>query len=166
MLWDALGLGMRALLWSADVAVKEEGPGRGQIHRAGGLDDDRGVLAIAVAVFFFFPTLRPSGCRRWARGCLVSMVEGVIRLWLFLLYLLAIGFMPDIRRVFAYHGAEHKTINAYEAGSRCTLLGRQISTAHTRCGTSFLLSVMVISVIVFAPFHFDNLLAAWRRASC
>jgi uncharacterized protein YqhQ len=76
-----------------------------------------------------------------------------------LLYLWAIGFMPDIRRVFAYHGAEHKTINAYEAGQPLTpeSVGR-FTTAHTRCGTSFLLSVMIIAILVFAPFHFDNLL--------
>jgi hypothetical protein len=66
--------------------------------------------------------------------------------------------MPDIRRVFAYHGAEHKTINAYEAGAELTpQTVATFSTAHTRCGTGFLLSVMIISIVVFAPFHFDNL---------
>jgi uncharacterized protein YqhQ len=87
-----------------------------------------------------------------------SIIEGGVRLALFLTYLWLIGFMPDIRRVFAYHGAEHKTINAYEAGAPLTPTSvARFSTAHTRCGTSFLLSVMVISILVFAPFHFDNL---------
>ena len=85
-------------------------------------------------------------------------MEGTIRLTLFLVYLWAIGFMPDIRRVFSYHGAEHKTINAYEAGVPLTPANvARFSTSHTRCGTSFLLTVMLISIFVFAPFHFDNL---------
>jgi uncharacterized protein YqhQ len=67
--------------------------------------------------------------------------------------------MPDIRRVFAYHGAEHKTINAFEAGAPLTPDSvARFTTAHTRCGTSFLLTVMVIAILVFAPFHFDNVL--------
>ena len=66
--------------------------------------------------------------------------------------------MPDIRRVFSYHGAEHKTINAYEAGVPLTPANvARFSTSHTRCGTSFLLTVMIIAIFVFAPFHFDNL---------
>jgi uncharacterized protein YqhQ len=88
-----------------------------------------------------------------------SVIEGVIRLGLFLLYLWGIGFMPDIRRVFGYHGAEHKTINAYEAGALLNPSSvAHYSTSHTRCGTSFLLTVMVIAIIVFAPFHFNNVL--------
>jgi uncharacterized protein YqhQ len=157
MLWDALGLGMRALLWSAEVSVSDEpdikfsGPVAWTTIGAS--------LAIAIGVFFLLPTmagkwLSPVG----ANGLVVSIVEGVIRLGLFLLYLWGIGFMPDIRRVFAYHGAEHKTINAYEAGAPLTPASvAQFSTAHTRCGTGFLLSVMVIAILVFAPFHFDNM---------
>ena len=116
-------------------------------------------LAIAIGIFFLLPTmaakwLAPLG----ANGLAVSVVEGVIRLTLFLVYLWAIGFMPDIRRVFAYHGAEHKTINAYEAGVPLTPANvARFTTSHTRCGTSFLLTVMIISIFVFAPFHFDNL---------
>jgi uncharacterized protein YqhQ len=117
-------------------------------------------LAIAVGVFFLLPTLaakllEPLG----ASGLVISLVEGVIRLALLLLYLWGIGFMPDIRRVFAYHGAEHKTINAYEAGAPLTPASvARFTTRHTRCGTSFLLIVMIISIFVFAPFHFDNLI--------
>ncbi len=157
MLWDALGIGMRALLWSADVSVSDQpdvkftGPVAWTTVALS--------LAIAVGVFFLLPTLAgkwlaPQG----ASGLVVSVVEGVIRLALFLAYLWGIGHMAEIRRVFAYHGAEHKTINAYEAGAPLTpALVAQYSTAHTRCGTGFLLSVMVIAIIVFAPFHFDNM---------
>jgi uncharacterized protein YqhQ len=68
-----------------------------------------------------------------------------------LLYVWAVGFVPDIRRVFGYHGAEHKTINAYEAGDDLTVTAvDRRSTTHTRCGTAFLLQVVVISIIVFA----------------
>lgn len=159
MLWDALGLGMRALLWSADIAVKEEGQEEVKFAGPVAWTTIATSLLIAVGLFFLLPTaaakwLTPAGLG----GMGASVVEGAIRLALFLLYLWAIGFMPDIRRVFAYHGAEHKTINAYEAGQPLTpQVVARFTTAHTRCGTSFLLSVMLISIIVFAPFHFDNL---------
>ncbi len=159
MLWDALGLGMRALMWSADVAVKEEGQEEVKFAGPVAWTTIAVSLAFAVGLFFLLPTaagkwLAPAG----ASGLAISIIEGVIRLGIFLLYLWGIGFMPDIRRVFAYHGAEHKTINAYEAGAPMTpeSVGR-FSTAHTRCGTGFLLSVMIVSILVFAPFHFDNL---------
>lgn len=159
MLWDALGLGMRALLWSADIAVREEGQEEVKFTGPVAWTTVATSLLIAIGLFFLLPTaaakwLSPAG----AGGLTVSIVEGVIRLALFLTYLWAIGFMPDIRRVFAYHGAEHKTINAYEAGEPLTPASvARFTTTHTRCGTSFLLSVMLISIIVFAPFHFDNL---------
>jgi uncharacterized protein YqhQ len=85
------------------------------------------------------------GNERWA-----ALVEGVIRLLVLLGYLGLIGLVPDIRRVFAYHGAEHKAINALEAGAPLEVMAVQpYSTAHPRCGTSFLLVVVVISVVVF-----------------
>jgi uncharacterized protein YqhQ len=160
MLWDALGLGMRALMWSADVALQEEGQEE-PVKFSGPVAWTTIALSLAVAVGVFF--LLPTAAAKWltplgANALVISVVEGVIRLALFLVYLWAIGFMPDIRRVFAYHGAEHKTINAYEAGAPLTPASvARFTTAHTRCGTSFLLTVMIISIIVFAPFHFDNL---------
>jgi uncharacterized protein YqhQ len=159
MLWDALGLGMRALLWSADVAVKEEGQEEVQFTGPVAWTTVAVALAFAIGIFFFLPTLAAKWLSPLGAGALlVSLIEGVIRLVLFLLYLWGIGFMPDIRRVFAYHGAEHKTINAYESGAPLTPASiTRFTTAHTRCGTSFLLSVMIISIFVFAPFHFDNL---------
>ncbi len=159
MLWDALGLGIRALIWSADVSLKEEGQEEVKFAGPVAWTTVAASLALSIGLFFMLPTavagwLAPLG----AGGLLVSGIEGIVRLTLFLLYLWGIGFMPDIRRVFAYHGAEHKTINAYEAGAPLTSESvSRFTTAHTRCGTSFLLSVMVISILVFAPFHFDNL---------
>jgi uncharacterized protein YqhQ len=160
MLWDALGLGMRSLLWSADVAMKEEGQEEIKFTGPVAWTTIAVSLSFSVALFFLLPTaagkwLTPTG----AGALATSIVEGVLRLALFLAYLWLIGFMPDIRRVFGYHGAEHKTINAYEAGAPLTPESvATFSTAHTRCGTGFLLSVMIISILVFAPFHFDNLL--------
>ncbi len=159
MLWTALGLGMRALLWSADVAVKEEGAEEVKFSGPVAWTTVAASLLLAVALFFLLPTT----AAKWLlpgdlNGLAVSLVEGVIRLAVFLLYLWGIGFMPEIRRVFAYHGAEHKAINAFEAGQPLTpQVVARFTTAHTRCGTSFLLSVMIIAVIIFAPFHFDNL---------
>lgn len=80
-----------------------------------------------------------------------------MRLALFIAYLWLIGFMPDIRRVFMYHGAEHKTINAYEGGVRMVASEvRRFSVQHPRCGTSFLFIVVALSIVLFAPFHFDQ----------
>ena len=79
-----------------------------------------------------------------------NLVEGVVRLAVFLAYVWVVGFIPDIRRVFAYHGAEHMTVKAYEAGDPLEVQNvRKYSTAHPRCGTAFLLTVMVVAVIVF-----------------
>jgi uncharacterized protein YqhQ len=160
MLWDALGLGMRSLLWSADVAMKEEGQEEIKFTGPVAWTTIAVSLTFSVALFFLLPTAAGKWLTPVGSGALVtSIVEGVIRLGLFLGYLWLIGFMPDIRRVFAYHGAEHKTINAYEAGAPLTPESvAKFSTAHTRCGTGFLLSVMIISILVFAPFHFDNLI--------
>ena len=82
---------------------------------------------------------------------LSNLVEGLIRIGLFVAYVGAIGLAPDIRRVFAYHGAEHKAVNAYEAGSPMEVAEvRKYSTAHARCGTGFLLVVLVLAIIIFA----------------
>ena len=159
VLWDALVLGTRALMWSADMAVKE--------------DDDEAsfskpvawgsiVLSLALATVIFF--LLPSAVAKYMEGPIglshltSAIVEGLIRLALFVGYLVAIGMMSDIRRVFAYHGAEHKTINAYEAGEPLIPEATaKYSTAHTRCGTTFLLDVLVISIILFAPLQFNSI---------
>jgi len=83
-----------------------------------------------------------------------ALVEGVVRLALFVAYIWLIGRMNDIRRVFGYHGAEHKTINAYEAGAELTVRSVQrFPLAHPRCGTAFLLTVVVLSIFFFAPLN-------------
>jgi len=152
-LWDALVLGMRGLMFSADVALEEE---EQEISFSGPIA--WGTMAISFAfgigLFFVLPSLVVGLVDHWIRSSLLSnLVEGLIRLLLFVGYVWVIGLMPDIKRVFAYHGAEHKTINAYEAGAELTPPSVQhFTTMHPRCGTAFLLSVMVISVLLFSLF--------------
>ncbi len=150
MLWDALGLGMRALFYSAEVAGQAEDP---EFTMSGGAGIATGAFSMLVAVALFM--VLPS----WLAGLLVeeasllfNFVEGGIRLLFLIGYMVAVAQMEEIRRVFAYHGAEHKTINAYEDGAPLTVAGvRPYPTAHARCGTAFLLLVVLISVLVFAP---------------
>ncbi|MBI3958345.1 MAG: DUF1385 domain-containing protein [Chloroflexi bacterium] len=165
MLWDALGLGMRALMWSADVAMQEEGEAE-PVAFSGPVAWTTIATSLAFAIGLFF--LLPTYASQWLAGffddhaAVDAIFEGGIRLALFVLYLWAIGLMPDIRRVFGYHGAEHKTINAYEAGEELTVANVQRhSVQHTRCGTSFLLYVLVISIFLFAPLTFAGIEPDW-----
>lgn len=161
MLWDALGLGMKALMTSADVAAGEEvsfsGPASWGTALLG--------IGLGVGLFMLLPSflvglIAPYIPSEW----LNSLLEGFVRLLLIVGYIWAVGRLPDIRRVFAYHGAEHKTINAYEAGARLTVEDvRPYPTAHTRCGTAFLLTLVVLTVLIFAPFGQPSL--AWRVLS-
>jgi uncharacterized protein YqhQ len=149
-LWDVLVLGIRTLMFSAEVALgEEEGV---EFHGPLAWGTVALSFALAIGVFFVGPLLLVGIVDPHIESSFLSNVlEGLIRLALFVAYVWAIGFLPDIRRVFSYHGAEHKTINAYEAGADLTPdQVARYSTAHYRCGTAFLLSVMVISILVFA----------------
>ena len=164
LLWDALGLGMRALMWSADVAMQEEdGP---EVEFSGPVAWTTVAVSLVFAIGLFF--LLPTFVSKWLatffddNPAVDALLEGGIRMVLFVAYLWAIGLMPDIRRVFGYHGAEHKTINAYEAGEELTVANVQrYSVQHTRCGTSFLLYVLVISILLFAPLTFAWVESTW-----
>ncbi|MFN8488366.1 MAG: DUF1385 domain-containing protein [Caldilineaceae bacterium] len=159
MLWDALGLGMRALMWSAEVSAQEEGQEKVEFSGPVAWTTVAGSLAFAVVLFFLLPTFASRWLAMYVNNnrWVDALFEGIIRLLLFLGYLWAIGRIPEIRRVFGYHGAEHKTINAYEAGADLTVPEvRKYSVQHTRCGTSFLLYVLVISIILFAPLTFKG----------
>jgi uncharacterized protein YqhQ len=109
-------------------------------------------LVFALGLFFLLPVAAVGAAHRWLGSGLLSLiVEGLVRLALLLGYLALIGRLPDIRRVFEYHGAEHKTINCYEAGDPLDVAHvRRASRVHTRCGTGFLLIVVVVSIFVFA----------------
>jgi uncharacterized protein YqhQ len=147
MLWDMLILGTRSLNFSASVATGEqEEPSTGSTI---------GTLAIAlvfaIGLFFLLPLLLATVAAHFGASLLVrEVIEGVVRLGIIVGYLFAISRLPDIQRVFAYHGAEHKTVNAYEAGEPLTVANvRSYSVIHPRCGTSFVIVVALISFVVF-----------------
>ena len=151
LLWDALGLGMRALTISANTQTGEdeklEGPA---LYLTLGLS-----LAFGIGLFF----LLPAGIGGWAEHLLSqttgalwlgNLIEGVLRLLLLIGYIWGISFMPDVKRVFMYHGAEHKTINAFEAGAELTPeVVTNYPIEHPRCGTAFLLTLVLLSILVF-----------------
>ena len=149
-LWDVLVLGIRTLMYSAEVSLGPEE----EIEFSGPIAWGTVAVSFAIAIGLFFvgPLLLVGVIDRYIDSAFLSnIVEGVIRLVLFVAYIWGIGRLPDIRRVFAYHGAEHKTINAYESGAELTpeAVARH-STSHFRCGTAFLLSVMIISILIFS----------------
>jgi uncharacterized protein YqhQ len=148
MLWDSLGLGMRALTDSANLQTGEEEKLEGPaLYITLGL-----TFLVAIAIFFLIPAgvgWLTEHFLHW-NAWWSNLVEGVLRLVMLVGYIWAIGFMPDVRRVFAYHGAEHKTINAYEAGAELTPASvAKYPLAHTRCGTAFLLILVVLSLFFF-----------------
>lgn len=162
LLWDALGLGMRALTLSANTQTGEdeklEGPA---LYTTLGIS-----LAIGIGLFFLLPAgigglaEKSLGWNPW----LANLLEGVVRLLLMVGYIWAIGFMPDIKRIFGYHGAEHKTINAYEAGAELTPESvAKFSLEHPRCGTAFILTLVLVSILVFTAL--GPLSMFWRLAS-
>lgn len=158
-LWDALVLGTQALIWSADVAMAEDDEEVGGFEGPAAWGTLAVSLALGIGLFFLLPSYAAKWLEEWLASSLaVSLVEGLFRLVLFLAYLWVIGRSQDIARVFAYHGAEHKTINAWEAGAPLTPESvARFSREHVRCGTSFLLFVLLASVILFVPFNFDNI---------
>ena len=169
VLIQSLVLGIRALNFSfnvatADLEAKSEDKPASEKKR----DEFLPVLlpmafAVVVAVFVFI--LAPLWITTWLKSyftavhnwVVFNLVDGVIRVVFFLAYILLISAMKDIRRVFQYHGAEHKVVHTWEAGEALSVENaRTKSTLHPRCGTSFLLFVMVVSIVVFSLFKFHG----------
>jgi len=152
-LGESLAIGFRALAISANVASQErdeEGEIQTQISRGQIIFSFALAIGFALMLFKVGPALLTSWLPIESTGLFV-VVEGVIRVAVFIGYILVISLLPDLRRVFQYHGAEHKTINALEAGVELTPTNVQrFSLIHPRCGTAFLLWVMVIAIFVFA----------------
>lgn len=109
-------------------------------------------LGMSILLFFLLPMLVSSFFDKWIGSTLLlNLLEGVVRICIFVSYMLLVSRMPEMKRVFAYHGAEHKTIRCYEAGLELTVENVRAQTRlHPRCGTSFLLVVMVLSILVFS----------------
>ena len=150
VLFESMVMGVRALNQSASLAMGEE-----ESEGLSGWDIFLAValaLVAGVALFILLPAWLGHGARAWGLGIWgQNVVEGVTRLAIFLGYLLGIRCFKDIRRVFQYHGAEHKVINTFEDGADLTVTeAAKRSRMHPSCGTSFLLVVLVISIIIFA----------------
>ncbi|UCH52152.1 MAG: DUF1385 domain-containing protein [Chloroflexota bacterium] len=151
VLIETLAIGIQSLLYSAQIAAAEE--------------DENGIstpmlwgslviaVAFAIGLFFVLPLLltRYLIDPHIASALVSNIIEGILRIGIFIAYVKAISLMPDLKRVFAYHGAEHKVVNAHESGTPLELdYVKNYSTSHTRCGTSFLLTVLIIAIFVFA----------------
>jgi uncharacterized protein YqhQ len=159
LLWDALGLGMNALTISANTQTGEdeklEGPA---LYLTLGLS-----LTLGIGLFFLLPAgigglaEHYLGWSSW----LNNLTEGLLRLLFLVGYIWAISFMPDVKRLFMYHGAEHKTINAFEAGAELTPeVVANYPIEHTRCGTAFLLTLVLLSIVIFTALGPMSIL--WR----
>ncbi|HUP32000.1 MAG TPA: DUF1385 domain-containing protein [Gaiellaceae bacterium] len=153
-LGESLAIGFRALAISANYAAQDpdakEGEVQTEITRAQLIFSFAIAIGFALMLFKVTPALITNWLPIETTGAFV-VIEGVIRVCIFLAYLLLISLLPDLRRVFQYHAAEHKAINAYEAGGELTPENVQkFSLLHPRCGTAFLLWVMVIGIFVFA----------------
>lgn len=149
LLWDSLGLGMKALMFSADVAMEGE---EVQMSRPLQWTTVAGAMVFGVGLFFILPMLLASLTEQAVQSSLITnIVEGVVRLGLLVGYVGLIGLIPDIRRVYAYHGAEHMTIHAYEHDVKMEPAEiAKFPPEHPRCGTAFLLQVVALSIVVFA----------------
>ena len=149
VLWESLSYGTRMLMRSADMQLEE---GEGSMSSGSNAIVFAIALVAALAFFVGIPYFATQAAHQLIESSLLlNIAEGLLRMVLFLGYLFAISFMPDIRRVFMYHGAEHMTIHAFEHGDE--LVRAKIEpypTAHPRCGTAFLLFVVVVSIALFA----------------
>ena len=164
--FDSQVVGVKALMRSADLSpdgIEEEEPSKFDLWLEKKLGNESFQkliigfavfmgLGLSVLLFFMLPMVIVGFLDRWVHNNLVlNLIEGGVRICIFMAYMLLVSRMKDMKRVFAYHGAEHKTIRCYEAGLRLTVENvRQQTRLHPRCGTSFLLVVMVISILVFS----------------
>lgn len=165
---DAQTVGVKALMRSADLSPEEsEGEGEKVSKFDAWLEKKLGSekfqkalvsfavlmgVCLSVVLFFLLPMLLGGIFYRWVRSNLLrNLIEGAFRMVIFMAYMIGISKMPDMRRLFSYHGAEHKTIRCYEAGLPLTVENvRKMTRFHPRCGTSFLLVVMLLSILIFS----------------
>lgn len=149
ILWDAIGLGTKYITKSANIQTGEdekiEGPAMVATVAVS--------FVLAIGLFFLLPTGIAALFQRWLglSPFMANLIEGMIRLVLVILYIWLVGKSPDIRRVFTYHGAEHKTINAFEAGANLIPSEvKKFSLHHPRCGTGFILILVIFSILLFS----------------
>lgn len=159
-LGESFGIGMKTLMFSADQYMEEEGEAK-----LSGWESALMItvaLALTVVLFIVLPLFARSLFNKILSGQFWgNMIESTIRILILVGYVSAVSFLKDIQRVFAYHGAEHKVINTYEAKEDLTVdNARKHTTFHPRCGTSFLLFVVIISAILFSFLKYDTI---WMR---
>lgn len=149
VLIEAMVIGIKSLLYSASVSLEEEAE---EISGKAVWAMIAMSLALAIVLFLIAPLFLARLINPYINSSLVfHLIEGSIRIVIFIAYLELVGLIPDIRRVFTYHGAEHKAVNAYEAGVPMEVAAiRKYDTAHVRCGTSFLFVVLILAIVVFA----------------
>ena len=162
--FDAQVTGVKALMYSADLSPEEaEEPSKLDLwleKKLGNEKFQKLIIGLAVAMglglsivlFFLLPMVVSSFFDKWIPNTLVlHLLEGIVRMMIFMGYMIMVSRMQEMKRVFSYHGAEHKTIRCYEAGLPLTVENVRIQTRmHPRCGTSFLLVVMILSILVFS----------------
>ena len=173
--FDSMILGVKSLMWSAtffdleEDGTPEENQGKFEAWLEKKLGSEKALniviyfsvilsLFMSVGLFILLPTVIVGFLKDIINNhILLTLSEGVVRIGIFLIYLALVARMKDIKRVFMYHGAEHKTIHCYEQGLELTVENvRTQSRLHPRCGTSFLLIVMVVSIIVFSFISWNN----------
>jgi uncharacterized protein YqhQ len=164
-------LGVKSLMNSAELFDEEEGykPSKMEAWLAEKLGRDIEdvimffalalAIVFAIGLFILLPAVLSGLIRPYVESSIaVNLTEGLVRLGIFLIYLILVSKMEDIRRIFEYHGAEHKTIHCYEHDEELTVENaRKYTTLHPRCGTAFLLIVMVISIVVFSFMGWQNI---------
>ncbi|MBQ2147936.1 MAG: DUF1385 domain-containing protein, partial [Firmicutes bacterium] len=153
---DAAGEPAAASVNGSNKAEKSEGIPKGAVLTSVAL-----ALVLVVGLFILLPTFILGLVRKAGLSSviLLNLIEGIIRICIFIAYIMAVRKMPDIRRTFEYHGAEHKTIHCYENGLELTPQNAQtFYTLHPRCGTSFMMFVLIIALLVFSLFGWPNLI--------
>ncbi|MBQ6937236.1 MAG: DUF1385 domain-containing protein [Clostridia bacterium] len=172
--FDSMICSIRALMWSAEFVDLEDETSESKFDKW--LTDKFGdkvkdiviyfslfvAMIFSIGLFFILPNIITGFLSGFIKSSLLkTLIEGIVRIAIFLGYVLAVSQMEDIKRVFQYHGAEHKTIFCYEAGLDLTVENaRNMSRLHPRCGTSFLVFVMIISIVLFSFISWDNM---WTR---
>lgn len=164
--FESLIIGMKTLTYSASFYEEDEKTGEGPASKAAKKGGESLIMiltvafsvVLAVGLFILLPAFATEFLRKWIESSvLIAIIEGVIRLVLFLGYVWAISLMEDMKRVFMYHGAEHKTINCLEAGVELTPENvMKFTRFHKRCGTSFLFIVMLLSILFFMVINVTN----------
>ena len=168
-LFESLKIGYSTLNWSAEISFPEEGFGEKPSRLA---DVLLTIFSFAIAISLFF--IAPIGLTSWLfnkdqDAFIFNVISGVFRVLFFITYLLLISFMKDVRRLFQYHGAEHKTVYNFESGKELSISNaQQYPTQHPRCGTSFLFIIMIVAILSFAildsvVLYFVSELKLWMR---